>query len=353
MLFGSEVVLSPATQHVCQGFLKGAVMNRLVWQSRWKVLVLYVTLVAIFMVAVFLTFFTNIFRTSKAGAIPQLVWFLVASLFLVAVILILSKAVKILDALEENSAKLERIAEALEKNRSILAHIDQGVRLSETAKSIVSRAANQQYLREAVFARLQQQDFESAYEIIDEIAQRPEYKEFAEQLRAEADKRRDATDTGVTKQAIADIEKLFESYQWTKAGAQIESLIKACPESEEAKALRQKLVDKKEERKRILLTAWDDAVRRQATDRSLEILRELDQYLTSSEGLALQEAAKDVFKTKLHNLGVQFSLAVSGKGWARALQVGREIARDFPNSKIAGEIREKLNILEQKAQQGG
>jgi len=246
-------------------------MDRTLWQSRWKVLVIYVTLVAIFMVAVFLTFFTNIFRTSRAGSIPQLVWFLVASLFLVAVILILSKTVKMLDALEENSAKLERIAEALEKNRSILTRIDQGVRLSETAKSIVSRAANQQYLREAVFAKLQQQDFKSAYEIIDEIAGRPEYKEFAEQLRAEADKCRDA----------------------------------------------------------------------------------LDQYLTSSEGLALQEAAKDVFKTKLHNLGVQFSLAVSGKSWAKALQVGREIARNFPNSKIAGEIREKLSVLEQRAQQGG
>lgn len=328
-------------------------MDRALWQSRWKVLLLYVTLVAIFMVAVFLTFFTNIFRTSRIGSIPQLIWFLVASLFLVALILILSKAVKILDALEENGAKLERIAEALEKNRSILARIDQGVRLSETAKSIVLRDANQQYLRQAVFAKLQRQDFDTTYKIIDEIAQRPEYKEFAEQLRAEADKRRDATDAGVTKQAIADIEKLFESYQWTKASAEIESLIKACPESEEAKALRQKLVDKKEERKRVLLAAWDDAVRRQATDRSLEILRELDQYLTSSEGSALQEAARDVFKTKLHNLGVQFSLAVSGKGWARALQVGREIARDFPNSKIAGEIRKKLNILEQKAQQGG
>ncbi|MHC4337654.1 MAG: hypothetical protein ACYSTG_06860, partial [Planctomycetota bacterium] len=99
--------------------------------------------------------------------------------------------------------------------------------------------------------------------------------------------------------------------------------------------------------------AWDDAVRRQATDRSLEILRELDQYLSSSEGSALQEAARDVFKTKLHNLGVQFSMAVSGKSWAKALQVGREIAHDFPNSKIAGEIREKLSVLEQRAQQHG
>ncbi|MHC4338314.1 MAG: hypothetical protein ACYSTG_10295, partial [Planctomycetota bacterium] len=209
-------------------------MDRALWQSRWKVLVIYVALV----------------RTSRAGSVPQLIWFFVAALFLVAVILILSKAVKILEALEENSAKLERIAEALEKNRSILARIDQGVRLSETAKSIVSRGANRQYLREAVFAKLQQQDFESAYKIIDEIAGRPEYKEFAEQLRAEADKRRDATDTSGIKQTIADIEKLFESYQWTKASAEIESLNKACPESEEAKSLRQKLVDKKEERKR-------------------------------------------------------------------------------------------------------
>jgi len=293
----------------------------------------------------------NIFRTTRAGAIPQLVWFLVASLFLVAVILLLSKAVKILDALEENGAKLERIAEALEKNRSILARIDQSARLSEAAKTIAFRDADRQSLQEAVFDKLQQQDFETAYEIIDEIAQRPEYKQLAEQLRAEANKYRDATDAERVKQVIEHIEELFEDYQWVKASTQIESLIEAYPKSEEAKALRQKLLDKKEERKKTLLTAWDDAVQRQATDRSLEILRELDLYLSPNEGLALQEAAKDVFKTKLHNLGTQFSLAVSGKNWAKALQIGSEITRDFPNSRIAGEIREKRGVLEQKAQQ--
>jgi len=332
-------------------FCEGAVMNRLSWQSRWKLLVIYITLVAIFMAIVFLTFFTNIFRTTRAGAIPQLVWFLVASLFLVAVILLLSKAMKILDALEENSAKLERITEALEKNRSVLAHIEQAARLSEAAKTIAFRDADRQSLRETVFDKLQQQDFEATYEIIDEIAQRAEYKEFAEQLRAEADKYRDATDAERVKQVTAHIEELFEDYQWARASAQIESLIEAYPKSEEAKALRQKLLDKKQQRKKTLLTAWNDAVQRQATDRSLEILRELDLYLSPNEGLALQEAAKDVFKTKLHNLGAQFSLAVSGKNWAKALEVGSEITRDFPNSRIAGEIREKQGVLEQKAQQ--
>ena len=326
-------------------------MNRLLWQSRWKVLVIYIALVAIFMVTVFLTFFTNIFRTTRAGAIPQLVWFLIASLFLVTVILLLSKAVKILDALEENGAKLARMAEALEKSRSVLAQLEQTARLSEVARTIAFRDADRQSLRETVFDKLQQQDFEATYEIIDEIARHPEYKNLAEQLRAQADKYRDATDAERAKQVIAHIEKLFENYQWARASTQIESLIKTYPKSEEAKALRQKLLDKKEDRKKVLLTVWDDAVQRQATDRSLEILRELDLYLTPNEGLALQEAARDVFRTKLHNLGVQFSLAVSGKNWAKALKIGGEIAHDFPNSRIAGEIREKWNVLEQKVQQ--
>ena len=325
--------------------------NRALWQSKWNILVAYVLLAAVFLVTVFLTFFTNVFRTSKMGSIPHLVWFLAAALSLVAVILLFSKILKILDALEENGAKLERIAEALEKNRSVLAQIEQTARLSEAARTIVFRDADRQSLREVVFDKLQQQDFEATNQIIDEIAQRVEYKELAEQLHVEAERYRDATDAERVKQVIVHIEKLFENYQWAKASTQIERLIRAYPKSKEAEALRRKLLDKKQERKKILLTAWDDAVQRQATDQSLEILRELDLYLTPNEGLALQEAARDVFKTKLHNLGVRFSLAISGKNWAEALRIGSEITRDFPNSRIADEIREKWNVLEQKDQQ--
>ena len=170
-------------------------------------------------------------------------------------------------------------------------------------------------------------------------------------MRAEADGYRNATDQERVNKVIEHIEKLFERYDWARASLQIERLIRMAPNSEKAKAMRQKLLDKKEERKKILLNAWDDAVKRQATDRSLEILRELDMYLTPNEGLALQEAARDVFRNKLHNLGVQFSIAISGKQWDRALKTGREITRDFPNSRMAEEIREKWDILKQKVQQ--
>jgi len=337
------------------GLREGSIMNRgndrPLWQSKWNILVIYVALIVVFVATTFLVFFTNVFGRSADGRIPQLVWLAAALVFLVAVILILSRTIQILEALQETNVKLERIIEAFERSRFVLSQIDQGVRLGETAKAIAFRDANSRLLRETVLDKFEHQDFEAVDRMIDEIAHCPAYAELAEQLRQELNKHLDTADLERMKQDAAHIEKLFESYQWAEASVQIERLIKAYPRSEEAKALRQKLISKKEERKRILLTVWDDAVQRQATDRSLEILKELDMYLTPNEGLGLQEAARDVFKTKLHNLGVQFSLAASGKNWARALEIGQQIMRDFPNSKIAEEIREKADFLKEKLKQ--
>lgn len=316
-------------------------------QFKWYLIVIYVAL----MVIIVLAFFTDIFRTSEPGAIPQLVWLLSIVALLFTVILVLSNIYKILDMISRSGAKMEKIASELEKNRSELMKINHNTKLTEKAKAIAFRDDDRESLREAVFDKLQQQDFDTTQQIIDEISHDTVYKGLAVQLRKEADKYCNATDNERENQVIAHIEKLFDNYQWAKASVLIEKLIASSPQSERAKEMRQKLVDKKDERKKILLAAWDHAVKREATDRSLEILKELDPYLTPNEGLALQEAAKDIFKNKLHNLGVQFSLAVSGRQWTKALEVGRQITQDFPNSRMADEIREKMDILKQKVGQ--
>jgi tetratricopeptide (TPR) repeat protein len=316
--------------------------NRPLWRLKWHFVIIFVALMVV------LVRFTNVLQT---GEILQLVWLIAVLALLAVVSVILSKMFKILASLSDNGAKLDKLTETLEKNRSVMTQIGQNTRLSEAAKAIAFRDLEEQTLREAVFDKLQQQDFDATYEIIDEIARHIEYTSLAEQLRTQANDYRDATDTERVNQVIAHIEKLFENSQWAKASTQIERLIRDFPKSEAAKAMRQKLLDKKEERKKGLLNAWDDAIKRQATDRSLEILRELDLYLTPNEGLALQEAAKDVFRNKLHNLGVQFSLAVSGKQWEKAIEAGEQIIHDFPNSRMAEEIHEKWDILKQKVEQ--
>lgn len=309
---------------------------------RWQIIIIGIVLAAVVLLIVF---------TEKGFIIPQFLWPLGAVVLLIAVVTMLSKILIIADVIRQASKSLEEIADVLEKSHTILTQINQNIPLSETTRAIAFRDADRQSLREAVLSKLHQQDFETTYEMIDEIAHSTRYKKLAEQLKIQADKYRDATDIERANQVIAHVEKLLENCQWSRASAQIERLIWTYPKSEKAKAMRQKLIDKKQERKKELLVAWDDAVKRQDTDRSLEILRELDLYLTPNEGLALQEAARDIFRSKLHNLGVQFSFAVSEKQWANALKTGQQIIHDFPNSKMAQEIRAKIEILRQRVRQ--
>ncbi|HLB72716.1 MAG TPA: hypothetical protein VJJ98_01740 [Sedimentisphaerales bacterium] len=320
--------------------------DSLIRQYKWHIVIVC----AVLAVVVLLMLTTDLFEPSETSTFRQLLLMLGGLMFLVALLTMLSRVFKILDALRENSAKLEGVAGALEKISTGLAQINHSTRVSETAKSIAFRDADRLSLRQAVFEKLQMQDFDGAKTVIDEIARRPEYSDLAEDLRQQAEKYRTATGQERTNQMIAHIDKLVDDCQWIQASNQIEELIKASPDSDRAKLMRQNLLDKKEERKRILLAAWDDAVHQQETDRSLEILKELDHYLTPNEALALQETAKDVFRAKLHNLGDQFSLLITEKHWNSALQIGQQIVDDFPNSKMAEEIRTKMDVLRQNVQ---
>ncbi|MDT8303265.1 MAG: hypothetical protein RQ760_17430 [Sedimentisphaerales bacterium] len=315
-------------------------------RNKWYIVIIGVVVV----IVVILTLFTNVFQSTESNLGRQLVLVLGILVALSALLAMLSRLFKILDALRDNSAKLEAVAGALEKISTELTQINHSTRVSETVKAIAFRDADRQSLREAVFDKLQQQEFDAAQEIIDEIAHRPEYSDLAEKLRAQVEKYHTATDQERINQAIAHIEKLLDNCSWARASTQIEGLIKAYPDSEKAKSMRHILHDKKQSRKKILLAAWDDAIQQQETDRSLEILKELDLYLTPNEGLALQEAARDIFRTKLHNLGVQFSIAVTEKQWNGAFNIGQQIIKDFPNSRMSEEIRGKLDVLEQNVQ---
>lgn len=320
--------------------------NRMLRQFKWHIIIGGIVIIAVVLL-------TALVKNPAVQRILNHIWFVAGLGILFAVTVLLTKAVRLLALIGQNRQKLDKIADSIEKNRDLLEHINQSARLSEKAKSIAFHDTDRQALREAVFEKLQQMDFDGTYEIINEIATSTAYQTLAAQLTEQADKYRDATDQERINQVISHIEKLFETYQWTKASAYTERLIKAEPTSDKAKMMRKRLIEKKQERKKVLLKTWDDAVKREDTDGSLEILKELDFYLTPNEGLALQEAAKDVFKNKLHSLGVKFSLAVSEKQWINALEAGGQIIRDFPNSRMAEEIRGKWEILRQKAKQQG
>ncbi len=256
---------------------------------------------------------------------------------------------EVVESLKVNSEKLDNLVEMQSRGDNLLRQISQASRLSDTAKEIVYRDAEQMELGEATLTKLHQHDFNDAESMMEAMAKHPKYQELAGRLRKMSEKYHSATEDGRVNQIIQHIDGLFDQHLWIQAASQIENLIRNFPYSDKAKAMPKQLQIRKDRHKRELLADWDQAVRNKDTDRGLEILKELDLYLTPSEALALQESASTVFKTKLHNLGVEFSVAVTEQDWKKASQTGKEIVQRFPNSRMAVEIRSKMDILQERA----
>ena len=83
----------------------------LVRRFKWHIVIICAALVLV----VVLTFTTNIFQPSETSMLRQLVLMLGALMFLSALLAMLSRVFKILDALRENSTKLKDVTGALEK----------------------------------------------------------------------------------------------------------------------------------------------------------------------------------------------------------------------------------------------
>jgi len=156
-------------------------------------------------------------------------------------------------------------------------------------------------------------------------------------------------------QRVADtvehVELLLTRYDWADATRESDRLVRLFPTHPEARKLPGKILRARDDHKRDLLKMWKEAVAKDDVDRSLELLRELDPYLSTAEAEAYKESARDVFRKKLQQLGVQFALHVHDRNWNEALRIGRQITDEFPNTRMAGEVRERLPILEEKAAQ--
>jgi hypothetical protein len=321
--------------------------------SRWRRVKWHVVFAVLLAASAIVLFLSWVFHVADLPEYVE-VFNNIRTFFFVFAMVVLAFAIlallgEIFRSTRETGAKLDNLAEILLRNNNLLTQVTQAVHLSDTAKEIVFRETEQLYLGEAALNKLHQHDFDAAAAMIDAMEQSSRYKELGARLRKMAEKYRAATEEGRVQQIIAHVEQLMDQACWAQAALQVETLIKMFPYSDKAKAMPSRLRERKDMRKGELLYEWDKAVLSKETDRSLDILKELDQYLTPSEALALQESASTVFRTKLHNLGVQFTMSVTERKWSDAFETGRRIVQDFPNSRMAIEIRPRLDILRDHA----
>ncbi len=258
---------------------------------------------------------------------------------------------KIEATLTRNLHQLHSLEESLSKQNTFLSTIAENTLISDAAKGLAHRDQELEGLRGAIRAEIKSRRWESALNLVGKMEQRFGYRDEAEALREELDEARSAAVVIKLDRMVEHIEKLLYDHDWDQASSEIDRMGMALPGNPKTQTLRDRMISLKDKRKAELRLEWDEAVRRSDTDHAIEVLRELDAYLSSSEAQELQASARDVFKEKLLQLGVQFRFAVTEKRWQDALNIGLNLVSEFPNARMANEVREALDTLRERAQQ--
>jgi len=295
---------------------------------------------------------------SPPGTANPLLWVLLVVVEAVALMwsAVLYGAVRMMVANQQAaaaaSARINRVETLLDDMYKSIKELADLAPLSDQAKSLLFRDREMEALREAIHEDLIKQDYATAEALVETIESRLGYADEASRLREEIERSRVATVEEKIDQVVERIDRLCGEYKWANAIRESQRVLRLFPQKPKVTALPDRIKAARARRKRELLQAYGEAVRKNDVDRGIELLQELDLYLTPQEGAALQESARGVFKARLHNLGVQFAICVTDQRWADAIEAGEGIIKEFPNSRFAQEVREKMDLLRSRAAGG-
>jgi hypothetical protein len=221
--------------------------------------------------------------------------------------------------------------------------------LSDRARSVAFRDKDRDAIRQALNEELAQGEWEAAFALADQFEKAFGSKTEADRVRAEITAKRNV---GMQRQ-IADVSAVIERHtkaeQWSAALREAEKLIAQLPDSPQARQLPQEIEAKRQAHKQRLVQAYHESVARHDHDASIENLKALDPYLTPAEAESMQETVRGIFREKLNNMGATFGAAVRDKKWVEAVKLGEQIQAEFPNSRIAQEVKEKMPALRTRA----
>ncbi len=221
--------------------------------------------------------------------------------------------------------------------------------LSDDARRVINRARERNILRRAIEEDLAAGDWSAADTLVHELADRFGYRADAEEFRARIDLAR-ATDTDrKVSDAVQQLDLLVGRRDWPAALAEADRIARLFPDSPRAASLPRRIEDARNRYKHELERRFLNAATEERLDDAMELLKQLDHYLTESEAEPYVELARGVIGKARENLGVQFKIAIQDKDFRRAASVGERIIQNFPNTRMAAEVRGMIESLREHA----
>ncbi len=230
-----------------------------------------------------------------------------------------------------------------------LSTMTQEAGLSEGAKRVLHRRQERELLRRAIEQDIQDEDWDAAMVLVKELAERFGYRADAEEFRTRIERARLQTLDRQVVDALGALDDLIRANNWTESYAEAARIQRLFPESHRVDGLRERVDESRQRYRRELERKFLVAAQREQLDEAMSLLKELDQYLTPGEAAPLEEVARGVVVKSRENLGVRFKLMVQDHQWAEALEAGERLVSEFPNSRMADEVRGLLPVLRERA----
>jgi len=221
--------------------------------------------------------------------------------------------------------------------------------LSEDARRVLSRGNDKVILTQAIEEDIANGNWDVAMVLVKELADRFGYRSDAEEFRRKIDAARAETISGEITEAIQYLDGLIIQRRWESAFADAARLLRLYPDSSRVFGLRSRVEQAQHSYKEELERRFLVAAQEGRNEDAMTVLKDLDTYLTPNEAEPLRELARGVIGKARENLGVLFKLAVKDKNWKEASRVGERIIAEFPNSRMAGEIRDVIDGIRIRA----
>jgi len=255
-------------------------------------------------------------------------------------------AVSAQDSAEEMG---NRVNQRLEQMVTLMGRISEQQLLSDRARSVAFRDKDREAIRTAINEELLQGEWEAAFALADQYEQAFGSKTEADRFRADISGRRNINMRQQIDDVMLIIDRHIKGEQWSAAMREAEKLLSQLPDNDQVKRIPQEIEQRRQAHKQALIQTWHEASARHDWDGAIEILRQGGPYLTPAEAESMQETVRNVFKEKLNNMGAQFASLIRERKWHDAIKLGEQIQADFPNSRIAQEVREKMESLRARA----
>ena len=239
---------------------------------------------------------------------------------------------------------------AVETER-VLLQIQENTMLSDNAKRVLFRDRELQMLRSAIEDDIARGDFNAAVTLCDEMANLFGYRQEAEAYRSTIVQIRQEQYEHDIQAAMEQFDGHLARRDWSAVHEHASRIRRLFPESHFVGNLDQRIRQARDEHMQELEAQFLQEAERGDVEAAMVLLKQLDMYMAREEAGRLTQVAQEVIVRHRDNLGAQFRMAVNDHRWPEATGLGGRIVAEFPNSKMADEVRSMIEVLRTRAGQ--